>query len=138
MGFAFGSMYDGMQTGKYEYKPTQSGDFSVSLLILSAALMKADNVSTRSVNAVMRILRDLSRSVALRGLCAIVIGMHGHAGQRRNLKHHYAEEPSDYVRTAILFSTRYFPAAERRSCNNAWSGHSTNHSLVSEAVRTLV
>jgi DnaJ like chaperone protein len=48
MGFAFGSMYDGMQTGKYEYKPTQSGDFSVSLLILSAAIMKADGRIMRS------------------------------------------------------------------------------------------
>lgn len=48
MGFAFGSMYDGMQTGKYEYKPTQSGDFSISLLILSAAIMKADGRIMRS------------------------------------------------------------------------------------------
>jgi len=108
------------------------------LLWVLADLMRADNVSTRAINAVMRILRDSSRSVALRGLCAILIGMHGHAGQRRNLKHHYAEEPSGYVRTSILFSTRYFPTAERRSCNNAWSGHSTNHTLISEAVRTLV
>jgi len=41
-------MYDGMQTGKYEYKPTQSGDFSISLLILSAAIMKADGRIMRS------------------------------------------------------------------------------------------
>lgn len=42
LGFIFGSMVDGMQSGKFEYKPTQSGDFSVSLLILSAAVMRAD------------------------------------------------------------------------------------------------
>jgi len=50
MGFAFGSMFDGMQSGKYEYKPgaTQRGDFNVSLLILSAAVMKADNRVTKS------------------------------------------------------------------------------------------
>lgn len=51
LGFAFGSMYDGMQSGKYTYQqgaPTQRGDFSVSLLILSAAVMKADNKVTRS------------------------------------------------------------------------------------------
>ena len=50
LGFAFGSMYDSMQTGKYEYKPgaTQRGDFNVSLLILSAAVMKADNKVTKS------------------------------------------------------------------------------------------
>ncbi len=50
LGFAFGSMYDGMQTGKYAYVPgtTSRGDFNVSLLILSAAVMKADNRVTKS------------------------------------------------------------------------------------------
>jgi len=48
LGFIFGSMVDGMQSGKFEYKPTQSGDFSVSLLILSAAVMRADGKVMRS------------------------------------------------------------------------------------------
>ena len=48
LGFVFGSMVDGMQSGKYEYKPTQSGDFSVSLLILSAVVMRADGKVMRS------------------------------------------------------------------------------------------
>lgn len=51
LGFAFGSMYDGMQSGKYAYEKgvrTSRGDFSASLLILSAAVMKADNHVTRS------------------------------------------------------------------------------------------
>ena len=57
LGFVFGSMYDGMQGGKYAYDPyrsgqtqqaqpytqTQRGDFSASLLVLAAAVMKADN-----------------------------------------------------------------------------------------------
>ena len=53
LGFVFGSMYDGLQKGQHAYDPyatgtrshsqqTQEGDFSVSLLILSAAVMKAD------------------------------------------------------------------------------------------------
>jgi uncharacterized tellurite resistance protein B-like protein len=50
LGFAFGSMYDGMQSGKYAVNQgtTKRGDFSVSLLILSAALMKADGRITKS------------------------------------------------------------------------------------------
>jgi DnaJ like chaperone protein len=57
LGFVFGSMYDGMQSGKYAqgtgggfgsrtqehpYTQTQRGDFSASLLVLAAAVMKAD------------------------------------------------------------------------------------------------
>jgi DnaJ like chaperone protein len=48
LGFIFGAMIDGMQSGKYEYKPTQSGDFSVSLLVLSAAVMRADGKVMKS------------------------------------------------------------------------------------------
>ena len=50
LGFAFGSMYDGMQSGKYavEKGNTKRGDFNVSLMILSAAIMKADGKVTKS------------------------------------------------------------------------------------------
>jgi len=60
LGFMFGSMIDGMQSGEYAYdssgpapgfgmrQPTQSGDFVVSLLILAAAVMKSDNKIMRS------------------------------------------------------------------------------------------
>jgi DnaJ like chaperone protein len=48
LGFVFGTMVDGMQSGNYEYKSTQSGDFSVSLLVLSAAVMRADGKVMKS------------------------------------------------------------------------------------------
>jgi DnaJ like chaperone protein len=48
LGFIFGSMVDGMRGGTYEYKSTQTGDFRISLLILSAAVMKADGQVKKS------------------------------------------------------------------------------------------
>ena len=56
LGFVFGSMYDGLQKGEHAYDPysttqtqqTREGDFSVSLLILSAAVMKADSKIMKS------------------------------------------------------------------------------------------
>lgn len=42
LGFAFGSIYEGMQSGQYEYRPTQPADYKLSLLVLAAAVMKAD------------------------------------------------------------------------------------------------
>ncbi len=41
-------MFDGMSSGKYEYRQTQTGDFNISLLVLTAAVMKADGVVKRS------------------------------------------------------------------------------------------
>ncbi|HRY98674.1 MAG TPA: TerB family tellurite resistance protein [Bacteroidales bacterium] len=54
LGFLFGSMVDSMQSGRYEYKapgsapPTQEGDFALSLLVLTAAVMRADGRVVRS------------------------------------------------------------------------------------------
>ena len=48
LGFVFGSMVGGMASGNYEYGRTQGGDFNISLLILTAAVMKADGSVKRS------------------------------------------------------------------------------------------
>ncbi|MCB9014262.1 MAG: TerB family tellurite resistance protein [Lentimicrobiaceae bacterium] len=51
LGFVFGSMFDSMQSGDYEHKgftPTQEGDFKVSLLVMIAAIMKADGKILKS------------------------------------------------------------------------------------------
>jgi DnaJ like chaperone protein len=60
LGFVFGSMYDNMQGGDYVVKDdpyqqqgqrqrqTRRGDFSMSLLVLTAAIMKADNKVKRA------------------------------------------------------------------------------------------
>lgn len=48
LGVALGSMFDGMNSGKYAYQGTPRGDFAMSLLVLSAAVMKADQKIVRS------------------------------------------------------------------------------------------
>jgi DnaJ like chaperone protein len=58
LGFALGSMIEGMQTGKYEYEPhtqpnfnkpqTTPNDFILSLLVLASAVMKSDQKILRS------------------------------------------------------------------------------------------
>lgn len=65
IGFMFGSMFDsgknpGYQQHPYqEGTPTQSGDFSMSLLVLSAAVMKADGIVKKSeLEYVKKFLHD--------------------------------------------------------------------------------
>ncbi len=48
LGFMFGSMFDGSGMGSFSNQPTQSGDFNISLLILTAAVMKADGTVKKS------------------------------------------------------------------------------------------
>ena len=47
LGFAFGSMMDGVSITSLQ-QPTQSGDFVASLLVLTAAVMKADQKILKS------------------------------------------------------------------------------------------
>ncbi|HTX87565.1 MAG TPA: TerB family tellurite resistance protein [Bacteroidales bacterium] len=48
LGFALGSMFDGRQYTPYKYQGTPRDDFAMSLLVLSAAVMKADQKIVRS------------------------------------------------------------------------------------------
>ena len=48
LGVALGSMFDGMNGGQSSYQSTPRGDFSMSLLVLSAAVMKADQKIVKS------------------------------------------------------------------------------------------
>ncbi|MFC2101672.1 TerB family tellurite resistance protein [Bacteroidota bacterium] len=48
IGFSLGSMFEGVAVGQYAYKGTPRGDFAMSLLVLSAAVMKADQKVLRS------------------------------------------------------------------------------------------
>ncbi len=118
----------------------RESDFSYDWQIMwpIAALLNLENVERSTVTRVIRILRDHSYSVALRALCAIFIGKYGNPGQRRNLIQQYTNEPSDYVHSAILFASRYFPTPERNACIRAWSRHSRGNTLVGSAVRKIV
>jgi len=48
LGVALGSVFDGMSTGRDAYQGTPRGDFAMSLLVLSAAVMKADQKVVKS------------------------------------------------------------------------------------------
>lgn len=48
LGFVFGKMYDDMSKGKFEYGQNPASDFNMSLLVLTAAVMKADGKVKRS------------------------------------------------------------------------------------------
>jgi hypothetical protein len=118
----------------------KEGDFSYDWQLMwpIAALLSTDRIERSTVTTVIRILCNHSCSVALRALSAIFVGKHGDPGQRRNLIQQYSNEPSDYVREAILFASRYFPASERRSCMSAWGGHSKVNALIARAVQKII
>lgn len=101
------------------------------------ALLYLPDVPSGAVTRALRVAQDRSHSIALRAVAAVFVGRNGNASQRRALKNLYADEPSEYVRSAVLYSSRYFPTPERRTCVRAWGGHSDTNSLVARTVSVL-
>lgn len=106
-------------------------------MLCVGALLSAESVSAETVDESMRILVDHRRHPALRALCAGFAGKFGSAQQRRILRLRYSDEPSEYVRSAILFASRYFPTGERNTCIASWGSHSFTNSLIGKAVKVL-
>lgn len=109
-----------------------------SLIWPIAVLIEANVVDTTTVNESIRIVEDSRRSEVLRAMAVHLVAKHGNAMQRRLIKHRYDQEPSQYVKSAILYSTRYLPTNERNSCLGAWGSHSITNSLITRAVRATV
>jgi hypothetical protein len=102
---------------------------------LFATLLYSDNVSDKLLRHALVHLQDPSKNVGLRSLCAILLGKNGTAAQRRILKGHYSNENSEFVKSAILYSSQYFPPQERDTCFKAWSGHNETNSLIVMAIK---
>lgn len=105
-------------------------------LWLGAGLWFLEDVSGDSVRTALRKLSASSSSEPLRAVCAILVGKHGTASQKRVLRNHYSSENSSYVKSALVFAAQYFPTSERKACLRAWSGHSIESALVARAVTT--
>jgi len=111
--------------------------FDYQRLWLYALLSLARNPGAGVMAAALRDLTNPNLSPAVRVACAVLVGVHGSAPQRRILRNHYQAESSDYVRAGILYAARNFPKPERESCFTAWSGHDEVNSLIVRAAKKL-
>lgn len=109
--------------------------FDYQKLWLYSILLFSKKLSNNTINKAVNVLQNINNHFALRGICAILIGKHGNAAQRRILKNHYSTEFSEYVRSAILYASQYFPNQERDTCFRAWAGHNETNSLIVTAIK---
>ena len=107
------------------------------LMYLLGTLFKASQLKSTVCKTLIVILRKLNIRPETRALAAIVVAKHGTPAQKKLVKQHYEDEPSEYVRSAILFSTQYFSSVEKRTCRIAWSGHNFINSIISRVVQDI-
>ena len=104
-------------------------------MYLLGSLFNADSVGRATVNKALLWLTSTNKVVPeTRAVAAIFAAKHGKAVQKRAVRVAYDDEPSEYVRSAILYSSLYMTAAERRTCRLAWGGHSTLNALTAQAL----
>lgn len=105
---------------------------------LYALLMFSSKVKNNTVISAIRHLKDVGRSEVIRAVSAVFIGKFGNATQRRLLRTHYQNEPSLYVKAAIIYSLRHFPKVERDTYFRAWSGHDEINPLIITAAKRMI
>ena len=103
-------------------------------MFLLAALVKARTVSRVTVNTALQWLQNRTVAKETRAIAVILAARHGVPQQKRAMRTSYEDEPSDYVRSAILYSSRYLTVAEKRTCKRAWGGHNAINSLIAQTI----
>ena len=118
---------------KYFKNPNLVTDFQRMYLL--GALMNASTIDRSTVNTVLHWLKSSGFSQELRGISAIFAAKHGTPQQKRTVRLEYESESSLYVRASILYASRYFTSAEKRTCIKAWGGHNIINALISQSMK---
>ena len=103
-------------------------------MFLLAVLLRAPTIGRPTVNAALQWLHNQRLAKEARAMAAIFAARHGTATQKRAVRTSYEDEPSNYVRSAILYSARHFTPADRRTCKRAWGAHDQINALISRAI----
>ncbi|WP_172823776.1 hypothetical protein [Paracoccus aminovorans] len=99
-----------------------------------AALLRAETVARATVNSALQWLQNRTVAKETRAIAAIFAAKHGVAQQKRTVRTSYEDEPSDYVRSAILYSPKYLTVVEKKTCKRAWGGHNAINTLIAQTI----
>lgn len=106
-------------------------------MYLLGALLNADTVPRKIVKTAVKLLKNPAILAELRAVCAIFASKYGSPQQRRAVRLAYEDEPSHYVRSAIMYATRYFTSTEQKTCIKAWSNHSNENLWIAKAIKAI-
>jgi len=103
-------------------------------MFLLAALLRGRTVTRSTVNTALQWLQNRTVAKETRAMAAIFAAKHGVAQQKRTVRTSYEDEPSDYVRSAVLYSSKYLTTAEKKTCKRAWGGHNAINTLIAKTI----
>jgi hypothetical protein len=98
-----------------------------------AAISQVSAADDAAVKAAWDVFRDANRHDTLRAVAAIFVGRYGDHARRKALVSAYPTV-SNYVQSAIYYSSRRWPKVERGNARANWSGHGELHNLLTFAL----
>jgi hypothetical protein len=98
-----------------------------------AALSQAEKHNDWSVKIALDLLLDANRHETLRAVAAIFVGRFGDHSRRVTLLGVYLVS-SPYMQSAIYFSSRRWPKAEKLTAKNNWGSHVGLNRLLTQAM----
>lgn len=107
-------------------------DYQIHWLLSS--LLYREGISTKMIDFAVKYLRNKQVHETIRAICAILIAKFGSGAQLRTFRNEYEQEPSFFVKAAIVYGTRYLPKDEKQACRSAWGGHSELNNLVFRSI----
>jgi hypothetical protein len=97
-----------------------------------AALSQANKHEDLVVKSALNLLQDANRHEALRAVAAIFVGRFGSHARRKTLIATYPTV-SPYIQSAIYYSSRRWPSAERNTAKASWGSHGGLNNLITLA-----
>ena len=103
-------------------------------MYLLGSLLTAESVKSATVKTALQWLENTRMAQEARAMAALFAAKHGNPTQKRAVRLAYENEPSAFVRSAILYASRYFTLPERRTCKKAWGAHSLVNTLIAQVI----
>lgn len=103
-------------------------------MYILGSLLNAQSISKIVCNHVLQWLQTPTIAKETRAISALFVAKHGTPNQKRAVRLAYENEPAMYVKSAILYASRYFVTAEKKTCRRAWGGHSVINSLIAQSI----
>jgi hypothetical protein len=102
-------------------------------LWIIGAMTQAESYNDAAVKTVAKVVANGNASEALRAIAANFVGRFGDHTRRDALREQYASLP-EYVRGAVFYASRNWPAVEKGNAKALWSQESELHKAIAEAM----
>jgi len=111
--------------------------FEYQQMWLFSTLLYRRKVSKKMLQLCANYFLNKQAHDSIRAICAIILSSKGSGHDKKLLRDEYNNEPSIFVKSAILYCTRYWGSDERHACKIAWGTNNFLNELIIEALKKI-